>query len=132
MSTRTLVVDDEWAVRALLRDVLEDQGHRVTEAENGIHAERALDSGSFDLVVTDLVMPERDGLETLRLIKARFPELPVVVASTAANDILLRCARMMGASGVLVKPFRREDIQTMLTEVGKGSASGVHRGERVA
>jgi CheY-like chemotaxis protein len=132
VSIHTLVVDDEWAVRALLRDVLEDGGHRVTEAENGVEAERALESESFDLVVTDLVMPERDGLETLRYVKGRFPELPVVVAGTAANDILLRCAHMMGAAAVLVKPFRRSDIEGMLARVRAMPDSRLHRGERVA
>jgi CheY-like chemotaxis protein len=130
LSIRTLVVDDEWAIRALLRDVLESKGHHVTEAKNGVEAERALGSGSFQLVVTDLVMPERDGIETLRLVKGRHPDLPVVVAGTAANDILLRCARLMGAAGVLVKPFRREDVDEMLREIGPTLEAGLPTGER--
>lgn len=127
MSIRTLVVDDEWAIRALLREVLEREGHEVVEAENGVEAERVLAGQPFDLVVTDLVMPERDGLEMLRHVQAHHPGLPVVVAGTAANDILLQCARVMGAAGFLLKPFRYEDVIVTLDEVGPIPAGAEER-----
>lgn len=124
VSIRTLVVDDEWAIRALLREVLEREGHDVVEAENGVEAERVIDLRPFNLVVTDLVMPERDGLETLRHMRAHHPRVPVVVAGTAANDILLQCARVMGAAGFLLKPFRYEDVIQTLEEIGPLPGNG--------
>ena len=66
-----LVVDDEPSFRALLRDILEEAGHAVTEARDGAEALAFLERGTFDVVLTDRQMPKVDGLELVRRIRAR-------------------------------------------------------------
>ena len=79
---RILVVDDDEAVRSLLRDMLSANGHDVEAAEDVRGAAGALKAGEFELVLTDLMLPDGDGLEVLRLARAR-PYEPEVLLVTA-------------------------------------------------
>src|SRR5271163_3823947 len=78
---RVLVADDDTAVRGFLRTVLEDAGYEVAEASDGRQAERgALDPG-IDLLIVDLVMPNQEGIETIRDLRSRRPNLPILAIS---------------------------------------------------
>ena len=81
-----LVVDDEPGFRTLLREILEEAGHAVTEARDGAEALAFVEKGSFDLVLTDRLMPRVDGIELLRRLKSR-PSPPPVVVLTAHGSI---------------------------------------------
>ncbi len=103
-----LVVDDEAEVRHLIQDLLAREGHELIFAENGRQAlERARDR-SLDLVITDLIMPEMEGLETIRGLKREHKNLKIIAISgggrTDPNDYL-RTARVFGACKTLQKPF---------------------------
>ncbi len=100
-----LVVDDEAGFRALLRDILEEAGHAVTEARDGAEALAFLDRGAFDLILTDRQMPKVDGLELVRRVRAR-PSPPPVVILTAHGSIPEAVdAVRLGAADYITKPL---------------------------
>ncbi len=78
---KILVVDDEENIRKLYREEFEDMGYDVTAVPDGSHALAAMDAAAFDLVVLDMRMQEMGGIEALRKIKERKPDLPVVISS---------------------------------------------------
>jgi CheY-like chemotaxis protein len=108
-----LVIDDNPEFREILRRHLEANGHSVTLAMNGEQGLGLLGQGDFDIVLTDILMPQRDGVEVLREAKRRWPDLPVIAISgggwIGANE-LLGMAEKLGADKVLQKPVRREDL----------------------
>ena len=104
---RVLVVEDNASNRDLLRRRLERQGHRVSEAANGVEALDMLGAGEYDLMLLDVMMPEMDGYQVLARLKqdARLRDLPVIMIS-ALDEIqsVVRCIEM-GAEDYLAKPF---------------------------
>ena len=117
---RVLVIDDEDLSRYAVRAILESAGHQVAEAENGAQALGILDSESFDLIVTDIVMPEKEGLETVRDVKAAFPGLPIIAMSGSGrtrNRDLIAEVIGLGADGALQKPFAAEALLEEVTRV---------------
>jgi len=100
-----LVVDDEPSFRALLRDILEDAGHGVTEARDGAEALAFLERGGFDLVLTDRQMPKVDGLELVRRVRARSSPPPVVVLTAHGSIPEAVEAVRLGAADYITKPL---------------------------
>jgi len=105
-----LVVDDEEVVRNVLRERLEVDGHEVSEASNGRDAIQRLDEGTFDVIITDILMPETDGLELLMHARKMQPDAKVIAITGAKNSLHRDNARGLGASQVFEKPFELEDI----------------------
>jgi two-component system chemotaxis response regulator CheY len=103
-----LVIDDEQVVRSYARTVLEGVGHRVYEASDGVEGLAYYRAGRVDLVLCDLFMPVKNGLDTLRDFWQHFPEAKVIAMSAGAFwgcDDALPAARRLGAVAVLPKPF---------------------------
>ena len=104
-----LIADDNDQLRELLAEVLAADGHEVVQAADGRIAIRLLRERAFDLVVTDVVMPEADGAEVMNAVRARSPR-PRLVVMSGGGQIdaarYLQMARMLGADAVLPKPFR--------------------------
>ena len=102
-----LIIDDDSGIRAFLQRVLEMKGFVVSTAVNGREALRVFDN-SVDLVITDLLMPHMDGMETIRRLKKHDPALPVIGIS-GGDSVLpkdyLADASAMGATRTLAKPF---------------------------
>jgi class 3 adenylate cyclase len=113
---RILVVDDAEMNRDVLSRRLERQGHHVTRAENGQQALDALAQSSFDLVLLDIIMPEMDGYQVLKTLKAdpRLRHLPVIMLS-AIDEIesVVRCIEL-GADDYLPKPFNPVLLQARI------------------
>jgi two-component system response regulator HydG len=110
VKARVLVVDDDDGVRFTLRGILEDEGLDVTEAADGRAALARLDEGRFDLVISDLRMPELDGLGLLRAVRAR-PEPPRVILVTAHGSERQAVAAMReGAHDYFRKPFDTDEL----------------------
>jgi CheY-like chemotaxis protein len=105
-----LVVDDEPGVRAALRLVLEHGGYSVTEAANGQEALDRFRSHSFEVVLIDLFMPEREGLETIASFKRQYPGLKIIAISGAFSGEFLEIAKHLGADKALPKPIRGADL----------------------
>lgn len=107
---RILIIDDEELVRWALRLALERDGHQVAEAENGIHGMEAMAGQEADLVIVDLLMPERDGFQTIQDIRLRDLRLPVVAITGGGPtglDSPLKRAQALGADFTLTKPVER-------------------------
>jgi two-component system chemotaxis response regulator CheY len=121
MST-ILVVDDSATMRALVRQALEPDGHTVVEAPHGAAALAALERSPADLVITDVIMPEMDGLGLTRRLRANetLRRIPVLILTTEATPAMKERGRTAGATGWLVKPFHpdtlRQSVRRVLAE----------------
>jgi two-component system chemotaxis response regulator CheY len=112
MSATILIVDDSKMVRVMLREALEGAGHRVVEASNGREGLTAVATADPSLVITDINMPEMDGLTMIRELRtdARHRFLPVLVVTTEASEPMKQRGRALGATGWLVKPFQPAQV----------------------
>lgn len=111
--SRILVVDDEELARFTIREILESGGHEVEEAENGVIALQKQKTTPFELVITDIIMPEKEGIETIIEMKGEFPDLRIIAISGGGrtrNLDFLKIAEQMGASTVLSKPFTEDEL----------------------
>jgi DNA-binding NtrC family response regulator len=108
-----LVVDDEPDLRELVQITLERAGHRVVTAENGRKAGEVLARQAFDLVITDVLMPERDGIELIGEVRKKYPHMRIIVMTAGGQvprgDYLL-IARRLGAHVPVEKPFTGQQI----------------------
>lgn len=118
--TYILVVDDEELVRATIRQILEKSNYVVFEAGNGDEALRALDKNQIDMVITDIVMPKKEGIETIIELRQQKPDLKIIAISGGGRTLdvdYLEIAEKFGANGVLAKPFRREQVLNIVKDV---------------
>lgn len=119
-----LVVDDDRAVRGLVRRTLEGAGYRVLEAGDGTDAIRLVDAHPVALVVTDVLMPERDGIEVVLQLASREPRLPIIVMSGGGTGLdvetLVTTALAFGASAALAKPFSIGALLSLVGDVLRG------------
>jgi two-component system OmpR family response regulator len=116
--TTVLVIDDDEAMREYVRFALEMAGFSVLTARDGKEGMDAVKRSVPGVVVTDLVMPDAEGIETIREIRSLYPECGIIAMSGAANsEAYLSMAHCLGASIVLQKPFDRSQIQNAAREV---------------
>lgn len=110
---KILVVDDEELARFSIRDTLEKADHEVEEAENGVKALEMQGASPFDLIITDIIMPEKEGVETIVELKQLYPSLKIIAISGGGrtrNMDFLKLAKDLGADSILSKPFSDEDL----------------------
>ena len=108
-----LLLEDNEAYRALMTEVLTLAGFEVCAASNGRRVPEILRERRIDLVITDLVMPDRDGIETMTELRYSHPRLPVIAISGDVplnRDLYLTIAGKLGASRVLAKPFKMDQL----------------------
>jgi diguanylate cyclase (GGDEF)-like protein len=116
-TARILAVDDQNYFRTFIEGVLTEEGYAVRTASSGVEALHALEREFFDVVVTDLVMPEMDGLELVRTIKERFPDQEIVVV-TGIGDVKTAVEAMKhGATEYLLKPIDRAVLMRALESI---------------
>ena len=116
---KILVIDDSALVRNVIADFLRDCGHTVLTAENGKSGLEAARSESPDLILTDILMPEMDGLELIRAVRANSSNICIVAMSGGGNvpqDSLFQAAASFGASEVLAKPFTAENLLRVINK----------------
>lgn len=107
-SLEVLVVDDEPLVRGTLTKMLKRAGHNVLEAEDGVKALEVFETHNPDLMICDIIMPNMEGIETLREVKKNHPKVKVIVISGGARTgslNYLSVAEKLGADAVMDKPF---------------------------
>jgi CheY-like chemotaxis protein len=125
-----LVIDDDPAVRTTIKLILEREGHAVAVAPEGRAGLAMLEAGGISLLICDIFMPGMDGLETLREVRKRRPELPVIVmsGSTSIFDSLesapdfLAMAVKLGAVRGMRKPFKPNDLSAVVRDCLGGEA----------
>ncbi|MFI5402383.1 MAG: response regulator [Planctomycetota bacterium] len=116
---RILIVDDEQIVRDLLRTVLEHDGHTVDEAADGQEALDLHARNSYDVAIVDLIMPRKNGLDTVLELRAQRPETRLVVMTGALPTLLggnRKMDEMLGAVVKLTKPMRPADLVRAIRE----------------
>ncbi len=110
-ATLILVVDDEESVRHLLRQVLESAGYRVQEASNGIEAIEAFNREPADLVIMDIIMPEKEGIGTIIELRQTHPDIKIIAISGSGEESpYLMIAKHLGADYILDKPFFPDEL----------------------
>jgi|SRR2546426_923959 len=108
---RILVIEDHPAMRDVLEESLMAAGHEVRTAANGKEGVALFRAHPADLVITDLLMPEKEGLETIKDLRARAPALKIIAISGASPEWrVLDMAKQLGAHKTLVKPFTPQEI----------------------
>jgi two-component system chemotaxis response regulator CheY len=117
---RILVVDDDEFERTLSRTILQDAGHELRFAPNGEVALRIFKSQKFDVVITDLSMPNLDGHELIKELRALDPDVRVIVISGMSAEKLERAA-VLGASFVIAKPYTPPQVLEAVTGLLDGS-----------
>ena len=118
---RVLIVEDEHTDRIILLEIVEQAGHEVFFAFGG---EEALDlhlKGGIDIIVTDLQMPEGDGLELIERVKALRPQTPIIAVSGKGPDLLAE-AKRKGAFVALSKPINPHELVEALAKAARGDA----------
>lgn len=121
-ATRVLVVDDEELVRSSLARILKKAGYLVEEAENGHVALDVFRRWSPHVVVTDIIMPEKEGIETIIELRKLAPDLGILAISgggRVGNTDFLKYARELGADEVLTKPFTTQKLIDTITNLTK-------------
>ncbi len=107
-----MVVDDSETVRQVLHLTLTNAGFDVLEAEDGVDALKKLSDARVDMLITDLNMPNMDGLELIKMVRQegehRF--IPIVMLTTESSEEKKQAGREAGASGWIVKPFKPEQL----------------------
>jgi YesN/AraC family two-component response regulator len=113
-----LVVDDSATMRQLIAMILRKMGYaKISDAANGKIALERLESDSPDIVLTDINMPEMDGLEFIEKARAKYPKLPIVILSSFGDDAIRDNGLQLGANGYLTKPLSRPMLAEVLETV---------------
>jgi DNA-binding NtrC family response regulator len=121
---RVLVVDDDPSLLSLLVDTLQAIGYAVSGAQGGIAALELLQNSQFDLMVTDIKMPDLDGIQLLKKTRRHYPNLPVLfITGFATPDMIVRAA----PDGYLLKPFRISHIEELIERTLKSRDSETAR-----
>lgn len=111
---RVLVVDDAQFLRVRLTRMLKEHGYDILEAENGDRAIAQYEAHAPDAVLLDITMPEKDGLEVLREIRAKHPDARVVMLTALGQQSIVLEAIKAGARDFIVKPFEQERVLSAL------------------
>ena len=115
-----LIIDDDVHILASLRDMLELEGHQVLDAADGNRGMNVLKKEQVDLVITDIIMPEKDGLETIMALRRDFPNVRIIAMSGGGEHIgqddCLHWAKAFGAKQVLYKPLSRGQVLEAIGE----------------
>ncbi|MBX3237925.1 MAG: response regulator [Nitrospiraceae bacterium] len=113
-----LVIDDEPGVLEFLALVLRQAGHTVVTADNGREAFRILHQSPVDLVLTDIYMPEQDGIELVQRVRSQFPEIKLIaISGGVGGESLLEAAGRLGADAALSKPVTSNDLIKTVAQV---------------
>ncbi|MGD9949810.1 MAG: response regulator [Desulfobulbus sp.] len=117
---RILVIDDDDQMRVLLRQVMEWAGYEVMEAEDGREGMQKQRQQPANLVITDLIMPEQEGLETIGLLRKEFPQTRIIAISGGGRigpEAYLPAAQELGADRVFSKPFDVRELAGAVKEL---------------
>ncbi|MDO4772681.1 MAG: response regulator [Bacillota bacterium] len=118
MSKRILVVDDASFMRMMVKDILTKNGYEVAgEAENGQKAIEKYNELNPDLVIMDITMPEVDGIEAVKRIRANDPEAKIVMCSAMGQQAMVIEAIQAGAKDFIVKPFQADRVLEAVKKV---------------
>ncbi|MGD8764646.1 MAG: response regulator [Desulfobacteraceae bacterium] len=119
---RVLVIDDEPQIRSMLRMMLERAGHEVEEAPDGIEGIRIYRNNPADLIISDLIMPNKDGIGMIIELKKEFPDVKIIAMSGGGlnkPEGYLEGAKKLGAQRTLTKPIDRDELLRTVSDTLK-------------
>jgi DNA-binding response OmpR family regulator len=119
---RILVIDDEAGVRSLLAEILSTQGHTVDQTSDGSEGLALLEHNRYDLVITDLGMPEVTGWEVARVVKARWPSSRVILVTGWGESVKREATAEQGVDALLCKPFKVQEVRSLVATLLEGAA----------
>jgi CheY-like chemotaxis protein len=112
-----VVADDEPGVRSFLSKILAGAGYRVLEAKNGREAIQHVETSGAELVITDLAMPEQEGIETIQRLHRALPQLKIIAISGQFAGPLLQATERLGAQASLAKPIQADELLQVVARV---------------
>jgi DNA-binding response OmpR family regulator len=115
-----LLIEDDLSFRTMLCIALRMMGHEVVEASEGAHGMCLYQTGRFDLVITDLIMPGQEGIETITKLIKDYPAVKIIAMSGGGRtspDSYLKMAKRLGAKAILSKPFSMEELTQTVDSV---------------
>ncbi len=122
-----LIIDDDYAIRELLKEALKADGNEISDAVNGKEGVKTIRRQTTDLVITDIFMPEQEGVETIQEIRAMWPSIPIIAISGGGQyqqHSMMTLCKKIGADKVIQKPFDladfREEVRNMLEDINEG------------
>lgn len=112
MNKKILVVDDEEVIRKFLKIHLAKLGYEVTEAEDGQKAMEKIGEGKFDLIICDVMMPNKNGWEVVKEVKSNpeISEIPIILLTAKNDDVDMFKGYELGANYYMTKPFTRDQL----------------------
>jgi YesN/AraC family two-component response regulator len=117
---KILIIDDEPYILLMLKKMIEKIGHEVDLASNGRDGMELFEKEPADMVITDIIMPDKEGLEIILEMKKTHPDLKIIAISGGGRispESYLECARHFGASRVFQKPFKQKEILSAVKEL---------------
>jgi CheY-like chemotaxis protein len=119
---RILIIDDDVQILNMLRQILEREGYEVVSAINGNEGIRLYREKPTDLIITDLIMPEKDGIETIMELRRDFPDVKIIAISGGGRSHpgpYLNSAKELGAQYTFAKPVKRKELLKAVRELLK-------------
>lgn len=119
-NARILIIDDEVQIREMLEQMLTREGYEVVNAPDGKVGMKVCREQHIDLIITDIIMPEKDGIEMILELRHDFPNLKVIAISGGGRlgpDGYLEMAKKLGAHKTFFKPFNRKEILDAVREL---------------
>lgn len=121
MLKKILIVDDEPSVLKMLRKMLKGEAEEILEAENGEQAIELCQEQEIDLIITDIVMPKKHGIDLIMEVKKIFPNLPIIAISggggVSGRFDYLEIAELLGANNILHKPFEAAELRDAVNNI---------------
>ena len=117
-----LIIDDDNQFRTMLRKMVERNGYEVVEASDGKEGIKLYRKNPTDLIITDLIMPEKDGIETIQELRKDFPDVKIIAISGGGRlgpHDYLHLAKMLGAQRTLTKPIELDELLKAIEELLK-------------
>lgn len=116
-SMSVLVVDDEKMMRDLVERILSKEGFAVDTAPSGKEALKKLEKNPVDLIISDIKMPGMDGLELLKAVKSKHPDISVIMMTAFGDTYAVKDALLLGADEYVTKPFKSDEMTFVVERV---------------
>ena len=119
MSKRIMTVDDSPSVRQMVSFTLKQSGYEVVEAADGLDALKKLNLGPVDMILTDLNMPNMNGIDLIRKVRANpaYKFIPIIMLTTESQQAKKEAGKQAGATAWIVKPFKPEQLVAVVKRV---------------
>ena len=124
--SRILIIDDDIQILKMLRKMLEHEGYEVVDAADGNKGLKLYQEDPTELIIIDLIMPEKEGIETIIDLRREFPEVKIIAMSGGGHgepDSYLHMAKGLGAQRTLTKPFGKEELLEAIGAIEDKSCS---------